>query len=582
MYSRRNFLKTAAITTAGLFLQGGLYTTSAQAAQAWPEWWRNAVIYQIYPRSFADANGDGTGDLAGIIGKLDYLQTLGINVIWLSPVFRSPMDDNGYDISDYCDIAPEFGTLAEMEMLIAEAARRDIRILMDLVVNHTSDEHPWFIEARKSRDNPYRDYYIWRAPRTDGSAPDEQRSNFGGSAWELDATTGEYYFHLFSKRQPDLNWANPQVQQEVHRMMNWWLDKGIGGFRMDVIDLIGKDVDRGITSNGPRLHPLLQEMNAATFGARDVLTVGETWSATPEIAKLYSEPARRELSMVFQFEHITLTWDPQDGKWTPRAFDLREFKGVIGKWQKALADIGWNSLFWNNHDLPRAVSKYGDPGRYRIESAKMLATALHFLKGTPYIYQGEEIGMTNVRFASIEDYQDIETLNLYRERTTAGVSHEAMMEGIYANGRDNARTPMQWDVSENAGFSRGRPWLKVNPNYREINVAAALGDSGSILHHYRTLIRLRKERPVIVHGDYRPLLDAHPQVFAYERQLGDQRIVVINNFSGQLVELELPADLRDLAGESLVSNYGPRNVLGRHLTLQPYESFAIALGTPTA
>ncbi|GAB3460596.1 glycoside hydrolase family 13 protein [Azotobacter salinestris] len=543
------------------------------------KWWHNAVVYQIYPRSFADANGDGIGDLAGIIGKLDYLQTLGINVIWLSPVFRSPMDDHGYDISDYCDIAPEFGTLAEMEALIAEAARRDIRILMDLVVNHTSDEHPWFIEARKSRDNPYRDYYIWRAPRADGSAPDEQRSNFGGSAWEFDATTGEYFFHLFSKRQPDLNWANPQVQQEVHQMMNWWLDKGIGGFRMDVIDLIGKDIDRGITTNGPHLHQLLQEMNAATFGERDVLTVGETWGVTPEIAKLYSEPARRELSMVFQFEHITLTWDQQDGKWTPRAFDLREFKGVIGKWQSALGDTGWNSLFWNNHDLPRAVSSYGDPGRYRVESAKMLATALHFLKGTPYIYQGEEIGMTNVRFESVEDYQDAESLGLYRERIAAGVSHEAMMEGIYANSRGNARTPMHWDASEHAGFSHGKPWMRINPNYREINVAAALDDPGSILHHYRTLIRLRKERPVIVHGDYRPLLDAHPQVFAYERQLGDQRIVVINNFSGQLVELELPADLRDLAGESLVSNYGPRNVLGQDLALQPYESFAIALDT---
>ncbi|WP_460428738.1 glycoside hydrolase family 13 protein [Azotobacter armeniacus] len=563
-------------------MHGGAYAAGAQPAPPGPEWWRNAVIYQVYPRSFADANGDGIGDLAGIIGKLDYLQTLGINVIWLSPVFRSPMDDNGYDISDYRDIAPEFGTLAEMEALIAEAARRDIRILMDLVVNHTSDEHPWFVEARKSRDNPYRDYYIWRAPRADGSAPDEQRANFGGSAWEFDATTGEYYFHLFSKHQPDLNWANPRVQQEVHRMMNWWLDKGIGGFRMDVIDLIGKDVDRGITTNGPRLHPLLQEMNAATFGKRGVLTVGETWGATPEIAKLYSDPARRELSMVFQFEHITLTWDRQDGKWTPRAFDLRELKEVINKWQNALAGTGWNSLFWNNHDLPRVVSKYGDPGRYRVESAKMLATALHFLRGTPYIYQGEEIGMTNVRFESIEDYRDIESLNLYRERTAAGVSHEAMMEGIYANSRDNARTPMQWDASEHAGFSRGRPWLKVNPNYREINVAVALGDSGSILHHYRRLIRLRKEHPVIVHGDYRPLLDAHPQVFAYERQLGNQRIVVINNFSANLVELDLPAGLRDLAGEGLVSNYGPRNVLGQRLALQPYESFAIALSTPPA
>lgn len=546
------------------------------------KWWHNAVVYQIYPRSFCDANGDGIGDLAGIIGKLDYLQTLGVNVIWLSPVFRSPMDDNGYDISDYCDIAPEFGTLAEMDELIAEAARRDIRIVMDLVVNHTSDEHPWFVEARKSKDNPYRDYYIWRQPRADGSAPNDFHSYFGGSGWAFDAATGEYYFHQFSRKQPDLNWDNPKVQEEVHRMMNWWLDRGIGGFRMDVIDLIGKVVDAQIMANGPRLHPLLQEMNQATFGRRDVLTVGETWSATPEIARLYSDPARNELSMVFQFEHITITHDPEHGKWKPRAFDLVEFKRVITKWQTALADTGWNSLFWSNHDLPRAVSKYGDPGRYRVESAKMLATALHFLKGTPYIYQGEEIGMTNVRFDSIDDYQDIESLNLYRERVAAGVSPQAMMEGIYANGRDNARTPMQWDAGINAGFSSGTPWLKLNPNYREINAAAALADPASIFHHYRRLVALRKERAVIVHGDYRPLFDAHPQVFAYERRLADERIVVISNFTAEAVDLELPPELGRLGGECLVSNYPAPVPAGRRLALRPYESFAVALDAAAA
>ncbi|STR27835.1 Oligo-1,6-glucosidase [Janthinobacterium lividum] len=347
------------------------------------KWWHNAVAYQIYPRSFQDSNHDGGGDLAGIIGRLDYLQQLGINLIWLSPVYRSPMDDNGYDISDYQDIAAEFGTLAEMEQLIAEAAKRDIRILMDLVVNHTSDEHAWFVEAKKSRDSSYRDYYIWRNAGADGSPPDQQRSYFGGSAWEYDAISGEYYFHLFSRRQPDLNWENPQVQEEVHRIMNWWLDKGIGGFRMDVIDLIGKQVDQQIIANGAQLHPLLQQMHQATLAARDVLSVGETWSATPETAKLYSDPARQELSMVFQFEHITMTHDTKEGKWKPRPFDLIEFKQIISKWQTELADAGWNSLFWSNHDLPRAVSKYGDPGRYRVESAKMLATALHFLKGTP-------------------------------------------------------------------------------------------------------------------------------------------------------------------------------------------------------
>ncbi|MFU2486737.1 glycoside hydrolase family 13 protein [Thauera sp. WH-1] len=540
------------------------------------KWWHDAVVYQIYPRSFADGNGDGMGDLPGIISRLDYLQQLGVGVIWLSPVFRSPMDDNGYDISDYQDIAPEFGTLADMDRLIAEAGRRGIRIVMDLVVNHSSDEHPWFVEARKSKDSPYRDYYIWRRPTADGGLPDDQRSYFGGSAWEFDAASGEYYFHQFSRRQPDLNWDNPQVQDEVHRMMNWWLDRGIGGFRMDVIDLIGKDVDRKIMANGPRLHTLLQQMNAATFGRRDVLTVGETWSATPETAKLYSDPARHELSMVFQFEHVTITFDPVEGKWKPRAFDLVEFKRVMGKWQTELADQGWNSLFWCNHDLPRAVSKYGDDGRYRVESAKMLATVLHFLKGTPYVYQGEEIGMTNVRFDSIDDYQDIETLNLYRERTAAGVAHEDMMQGIWANGRDNARTPMQWDATANAGFSTARPWLKVNPNYAQINVAAAIADADSIFHHYRRLIALRKTRPVMVYGDYCDLLPAHPQVYAYERRLGDARVVVVASFAAEPLRVELPAAIAGLEGECLSANHGLRTRLAPVLALAPYEAFAIA------
>ncbi|WP_180278375.1 glycoside hydrolase family 13 protein [Janthinobacterium sp. BJB301] len=540
------------------------------------KWWHNAVVYQIYPRSFQDSNHDGVGDLAGIISRLDYLQHLGINLIWLSPVYRSPMDDNGYDISDYQDIAAEFGTLAEMELLIAEAAKRDIRILMDLVVNHTSDEHAWFVEAKKSKDNPYRDYYIWRNAGADGSPPDQQRSYFGGSAWEYDAASDEYYFHLFSKRQPDLNWENPQVQAEVHRMMNWWLDKGIGGFRMDVIDLIGKQVDQQIIANGAQLHPLLQQMHQATLAARDVLSVGETWSATPETAKLYSDPASQELSMVFQFEHITMTHDTKEGKWKPRPFDLIEFKQIISKWQTELADAGWNSLFWNNHDLPRAVSKYGDPGRYRVESAKMLATALHFLKGTPYVYQGEEIGMTNVRFDSIDDYRDIESLNLYHERTAAGVSPETMMAGIHANGRDNARTPMQWNSTHNAGFSTGTPWLKLNPNYPEINVAATLEQPDSVFFHYQKLIELRKHWDVMVYGKYLPLLEQHPQVFAYRRSLGSQQLVVVNNFSGEHVELDLPAMLHGIVGQGLISNYAQRDSWTDHLSLQPYESFAIA------
>lgn len=543
------------------------------------KWWHDAVIYQIYPRSFMDANNDGLGDLLGIISKLDYLEKLGINVIWLSPVFKSPMDDNGYDISDYQDIASDFGTLSEMDKLIAEASKRNIRIIMDLVVNHTSDEHPWFMEAKKSLDNPYRDYYIWRKPQSDGTAPNDFHSYFGGSGWEMDDSSGEYYFHQFSKKQPDLNWHNPKVQKEVHQMMNWWLDRGIAGFRMDVIDLIGKEVDEQVMSNGPRLHPLLQQMNKATFGDRDALTVGESWSATPDIAKLYSDPARKELSMVFQFEHITITFDPIEGKWKPRAFDLVEFKQVITKWQIGLAECGWNSLFWNNHDLPRVVSKYGDPGQYRIQSAKMLATALHFLKGTPYIYQGEEIAMTNVKFDHIEDYQDIETLNLYKERIASGVSHDTMMQGIYENGRDNARTPMQWDNTVNAGFSQGTPWLKLNPNYADINVEVALRDSNSVFYHYQKLIQLRKEHEVIVYGEYQPLFEDHQQLFAYQRVLGSERVLVINNFSAQSIDLCLPTSLLGNVLACLIYNYESRTQLSESLTLAPYESFALLFTT---
>lgn len=381
------------------------------------KWWHDSVVYQIYPRSFCDSNGDGIGDLNGIRSKLDYLAGLGVDVLWLSPVYQSPMDDNGYDISNYQAIAPEFGTMQDMEALIEEAKQKNIRIVMDLVVNHTSDEHSWFQQASESKDSPYRDYYVWRDAKPDGSAPSDLESIFGGSAWEWHEPTQQYYLHLFSKKQPDLNWENSKVHDEVHQMMNWWIDKGIGGFRLDVIDLIGKDIDKGITGNGPRLHPLLQKMNQATFGCKDLLTVGETWGATPEIAKLYSAPERDELSMVFQFEHITLTWGDGD-KWQPIPLDLRAFKEVLTKWQLELKDTGWNSLFWNNHDLPRAVSKYGDDGEHRVKSAKMLATVLHCLKGTPYIYQGEEIGMTNANFERLEQYRDIESLNFYKSRQT--------------------------------------------------------------------------------------------------------------------------------------------------------------------
>ncbi|HAS6204754.1 TPA: alpha,alpha-phosphotrehalase [Vibrio vulnificus] len=540
------------------------------------KWWHDAVVYQIYPRSFCDSNNDGIGDLNGIISKLDYLKTLGVNVLWLSPVYKSPMDDNGYDISDYQDIAAEFGTMADMQNLLDQAKARDIRIVMDLVVNHTSDEHPWFVEARKSKDSPYRDYYIWRDAKPDGSVPDDQGSIFGGSAWQWDEATQQYYFHLFSKRQPDLNWENPKVQQEVHKMMNWWIDQGIGGFRLDVIDLIGKEIDKGITGNGPRLHPLLQEMNRATFGDKDLLTVGETWGATPEIAKLYSDPERHELSMVFQFEHITLTWQHGD-KWNPIPLDLKQFKHVLTKWQTELSNQGWNSLFWNNHDLPRVVSKYGDDKRYRVESAKMLATALHFLKGTPYIYQGEEIGMTNVAFESLDQYKDIETLNFYKVKTESGVSHQHMMDAIHENSRDNARTPMQWSASQNGGFSQAKPWIEVNPNYPEINVEQALADSDSIFYHYQKLIELRKEHPAIVYGDFTPLFAEHDSVFAYVRSHQDEQLLVINNFSDQDISIELPDNLQNKEVNCLIYNYDSLCMLGVTLSLKPYQCYAFKL-----
>ncbi|MGR2933832.1 alpha-glucosidase [Vibrio vulnificus] len=540
------------------------------------KWWHDAVVYQIYPRSFCDSNNDGIGDLNGIIGKLDYLKTLGVNVLWLSPVYKSPMDDNGYDISDYQDIAAEFGTMADMQNLLAQAKARDIRVVMDLVVNHTSDEHPWFLEARKSKDNPYRDYYIWRDAKPDGSVPDDQGSIFGGSAWQWDEATQQYYFHLFSKRQPDLNWENPKVQHEVHKMMNWWIDQGIGGFRLDVIDLIGKEIDKGITGNGPRLHPLLQEMNRATFGDKDLLTVGETWGATPEIAKLYSDPERHELSMVFQFEHITLTWQHGD-KSNPIPLDLKQFKHVLTKWQTELSNQGWNSLFWNNHDLPRVVSKYGDDKRYRVESAKMLATALHFLKGTPYIYQGEEIGMTNVAFESLDQYKDIETLNFYKVKTESGVSHQHMMDAIHENSRDNARTPMQWSASQNGGFSQAKPWIEVNPNYPEINVEQALADSDSIFYHYQKLIELRKQHPAIVYGDFTPLFAEHDSVFAYVRSHQDEQLLVINNFSDQEVSIALPDNLQNKEVNCLIYNYDPLDTLSVTLSLKPYQCYAFKL-----
>ncbi|PTC07015.1 glucohydrolase [Vibrio mediterranei] len=538
-------------------------------------WWHNSVVYQIYPRSFCDSNGDGIGDLNGIRSKLDYLTELGVDVIWLSPVYQSPMDDNGYDISDYQAIAPEFGTMEDMDALLAEAKERGIKIVMDLVVNHTSDEHEWFKRACESKTSPYRDYYVWRDAKPDGSAPSDMGSIFGGSAWEWHEPTQQYYLHLFSKKQPDLNWENPKVHDEVHKMMNWWIDRGIGGFRLDVIDLIGKEIDNGITGNGPRLHPLLKQMNNATFGDKDLLTVGETWDATPEIAKLYSAEDREELSMVFQFEHITLTWTNGD-KWKPAPLDLKAFKQVLTKWQLELKETGWNSLFWNNHDLPRAVSKYGNDGQYRVKSAKMLATVLHCLKGTPYIYQGEEIGMTNVKFDNLEQYKDIETLNFYKVRTEAGVSHEEMMAALAENSRDNARTPMQWSNEANAGFSTAEPWIEVNPNYTAVNAELDRASNESIYEYYKALIGLRREFEAVIYGDFIPLLEEHDKVFAYLRQHGEQTLLVVANFSEESVDVDLGIEAPTQCTE-LLSNASIDFSDFSCLNLEPYDAAVLRL-----
>ncbi|QSF46231.1 glycoside hydrolase family 13 protein [Paenibacillus tianjinensis] len=538
------------------------------------KWWQTAVIYQIYPRSFQDSDGDGIGDLRGIINRLDYLGQLGITAIWLSPVYKSPNDDNGYDISDYQDIMSEFGTMEDMDELIEQAGHRNIRIIMDLVVNHTSDEHPWFIEARKGKDNPYRDYYIWRDP-VNGGVPNSLRSTFSGSAWELDETSGQYYLHLFSRRQPDLNWENPKVRQEVWDMMNFWLDKGVGGFRMDVIDLVGKIPDQEITGNGPKLHEYLQEMNRETFGKHDVLTVGETWGATPEAAKLYSNPDRNELSMVFQFEHIGL--DQQEGgeKWDLKPLAVSELKQVLAKWQTELGNEGWNSLFWNNHDLPRIVSRWGDDGRYRVQSAKMFAILLHLMKGTPYIYQGEELGMTNYPVQEISEVQDIESINMYHERLAGGYAKEEIIHSINAKGRDNARTPIQWDTTPNGGFTTGEPWLPVNPNYTEINMKANLEDPDSVFHCYRKLIELRKNNPIVVWGDFELVTGVPDQVFMYYRRYEGQTWLVTANFSREAVALELPGFGQ--AGELIIGNYSREDLDFRQLQLRPYEAFAVKL-----
>jgi oligo-1,6-glucosidase len=535
-----------------------------------PDWWKTSTGYQIYPRSFACSNGDGIGDIPGIIDRLDYLADLEVGFIWLSPVFASPQADNGYDISDYQDIAPEFGTLADMDRLIAESRARGIGIVMDLVVNHSSDVHAWFQNALTGKGATYRDFYVWRDPKN-GGPPNDQQSYFGGSAWEYHAPSGQYYLHQFDRKQPDLNWQNPQLRQAVYQMMNWWFDRGIAGFRMDVIDLIGKDPDAKVFAEGPDLHPFIREMHQATLKGRNVVTVGEAWSATPASALLYSGRNSGELSMVFQFEHVTQQHDPVFGKWKPKPFDLVALKRVFHRWQAALDQDGWNSLFWGNHDLPRAVSKYGDGSP---ASARMLAIVLHLMKGTPYIYQGEEIGMTNVAFTRMDQFRDVETLNLFRVETARGMTEAEFIRGANENGRDNARTPMQWTAGPNAGFSTGTPWIEVNPNHATINAEAEQPRQGGIFATYKRLAALRKAHPVIVHGHFAPALEDHPQLVAYTRSLGAQRLVVLANFTDQPVSVDLPTAL-NISGESLIATHYPRSALKDAAVLAPHEAFAI-------
>lgn len=547
-------------------------------------WWKDSVVYQIYPRSFMDSNGDGIGDIPGIISKLDYLEELGVEVVWLSPVYESPNDDNGYDISNYRKIMDEFGTMADWENLLEQMHSRGMKLIMDLVVNHSSDEHTWFVESKRNKNNPYRDYYIWR-PGKDGKEPTNWSSNFSGSAWKYDEQTGEYFLHLFSPKQPDLNWENPELREEIYGMMTWWLDKDIDGFRMDVINFISKSAYEDVEtpngkrygsgskffSNGPNIHDYLHEMNQKVLSKYNAMTVGEMPGVTPELARKYTDPAREELNMVFQFEHMGLDSGP-NGKWDLKTLNLLDLKENLSKWQYALEETGWNSLYFNNHDQPRVVSRFGNDGPHRKESAKMLATILHMMKGTPYIYQGEELGMTNVQFVSIDEYRDIETLNFYREHVEEGGSSEDAMISIYAKGRDNARTPMQWDTTENAGFTRGEPWISVNPNYQEINAQEAVADKNSIYYYYKRLIALRKQYDIIVEGAYQLILEDHPEIFAYTRKYNGETVLVINNFYKSNPLFDIPEELRGKQSELLISNYPVKEGLDSSIKLRPYET----------
>jgi oligo-1,6-glucosidase len=568
-------------------IQSGASTTAAEP------WWKSAVVYQIWPRSFADGDGDGVGDLAGITARLDYLAALGVDVLWLSPIYPSPQDDAGYDISDYQDIDPAFGSLEEFDTLLAAVHERGMKLVMDLVVNHTSDEHAWFAESRSGPGSPKRDWYWWRPARAGmrpgdpGAEPTNWGSFFSGPAWELDEASGEYYLHLFSRKQPDLNWENPEVRAAIYAMMRWWLDRGVDGFRMDVLNMISKDpalpdthiVGAGPYGDGsphfvcgPRIHEFVQEMHREVFGGRPdrLLTVGEMPGVTVDEARLFTDPARGEVDMVFQFEHVQV--DQGASKWDVRPLRLRDLKATLGRWQAGLADVGWNSLYWNNHDQPRVVSRFGDDGRYRVRAAKLLGTVLHLHRGTPYVYMGEELGMTNAPFAAVEDFRDIEALNHYAEAVAAGEPREHVLAALRAMGRDNARTPMQWDASEHAGFTTGTPWIPVNPNHTEINAQAAMADPDSVFHHYRRLIELRHDEPTVAHGDFTMLLADHEQVYAFARRYLRTELLVLGNLSGEAVTVDVPDGDAWAGADLLLGNVEAPEAIGARVTLQPWEA----------
>lgn len=537
------------------------------------QWWQKAVVYQIYPKSFQDSNGDGIGDIQGIINRLDYLKLLGVDVIWLSPIYKSPNYDNGYDISNYYEIGNEYGDMKDFERLVKEAESRGIKIIMDLVLSHTSDEHEWFIESRKNKNNKYREYYFWRK----GSGefpPNELKSFFGGTAWKYDSLTNEYYLHLFSEKQPDLNWNNEQLRKELYTMIEFWIKKGVYGFRLDVIELIAKDPDNLITGNGPKLHEYIRELNNIVF-KDNLLTVGETGSATPEIAKLYTDENRQELSMIFHFEHMSLDEEKRVGKskWDIKELNVNELKKILSKWQFELNNVGWNSLYWSNHDQPRIVSRWGDTKKYHLESAKMFAIILHTMKGTPYIYQGEELGMTNRQISDISQVKDIESLNIYYERLSSGYSKEEILDSINKKGRDNTRTPMQWDDSKNAGFTTGTPWLEVNDNYKKINVKKELKDKNSIFYTYQKLISIRKSNNIVVYGDFQDIESEYDEIYSFMRILDNQKWVVIANISTNTLSHKFDFEIKKM----IITNYKNIKIQNDTIILRPYEALVVEI-----